>query len=199
MIDPISLSVLSLLASFGSFIVAFLAYREATKGPDIILIAEEEKEVQVNIIIRSPAHAPSISGRTYYYYEAYITIPLIFLNRGSKGGAIIDIQPEITNLPSGEIPEFNVQIEKSYNFKDGLGNIIDPRFFLPSIDGRESIPVSLEYAIRLYVPRLELLDIREVFRDRNDVLKVKINYKKVHSDGKLHQESKLINLKLHYE
>lgn len=184
---------LSILISIGSLIVSYFAYREATKEPDIILIIEEEKEVEVRIVPRA--------SELINYEEAYIIVPFVFLNRGSKGGAVIDIQPEITNLPSSDrLRRIN------YDFKNGLGNRIDPRFFLPSIEGRESVSGSLEFCIQFDVPSLidvptsEYASIRQIFKDMNNILKVRVNYKKVCSNGKLIPEkTKEIKLLLHHK
>lgn len=184
---------LAILISIGSLILAYFAYKEATKGPDIILVIEEEKEVEVHIVLRAT--------ELINYEEAYFIVPFVFLNRGSKGGVVMDIQAEITNLPSSDrLRRIN------YDFKNGLGNRIDPRFFLPSVEGRESVSGSLEFCIRFDVPSLidvptsEYSSIRQIFKEMNNILKFRISYKKVCSNGKLIPEkTKDIRLLLHYK
>jgi len=182
---------LPILISIGSLILSYFAYREATKEPDIILVIEKEKEVEVHIVLRA---------ELINYEEAYIIVPFVFVNRGSKGGAIMNIQAKITNLPSSDrLRRIN------YDFKNGLGNRIDPRFFLPSIEGRESLSGSLEFCIRFDVPSLinvptsEYSSIRQIFKEINNILKFRVNYKKVCSNGKLVPESKEVKLLLHYK
>lgn len=188
---PIAAILISIASLIISSVISYFVYREATKEPDVILIIEEEKEVEVHI-------EPRFSG-LINYEEAYLIAPFVFLNRGSKGGAVMDIQPEITNLPPSD------RLRVDHDFKDGLGKLIDPRFFLPSIEGRESLSGSLEFRIRFDVPSLiniqtsEYSSIRQVFKDMNNILKFRFLYKTVCSNGKLVPKSKEIKLLLRYE
>ena len=184
--------IVPIVISAVSLFISFFAHREAAREPDIILIIEEEKEVEVHI-------EPRFSG-IINYEEAYLIVPFVFLNRGSKGGAVMDIQPEITNLPL-----LNRLRSIDHNFKDGSGKPIDPRFFLPSIEGRESLSGTLEFCIRfdapsvIHIPTSEYPSIRQVFKDVNNILKFRFDYKTVCSNGKLVPKSKEIKLLLRYE
>jgi len=184
--------LIPIVISVASFFISFFAYREATKEADIILVIEEEKEVEAHIVLRV--------SELINYEETYLIVPFVFLNRGSKGGAVMDIQTEITNLPS-----LNQLRRIDNNFRDGLGNYIDRRFFLPSIEGRESTSVSLEFCIRFDVPSLihtptsKHPSIKQVFKELNNILKLRFDYKTVCSNGKLVPKSKEIKLLLRYE
>jgi len=163
--------------------ISLYALWQTLRGPSIVFIRKDYDafyEVKAPLKAGDPLGVKSISEAIISREEAYFDFSLVFLNRGTKGGTIINLSLIPSNVKLGEIKDTLDYLEFEPYFRDSQGKDL-PKSAVYNIHGNESIGIPVGCVLRLWGKEKREMPkghIEDILREQNNVLQFKLSYEK---------------------